>query len=53
MKKFNFPGDIKSLSVDSLKSFINDFNSGNINPSLKSAEIPEDNSAPVKVIVGK
>lgn len=53
MKKFNFPGDVKSLSVESLKTFINEFNSGKIVPSLKSADIPEDNSQPVKVIVGK
>jgi len=51
--KFNFPGELKSLSVDAIKSFVNDFNAGKIIPSLKSADIPEDNSAPVKVIVGK
>lgn len=53
MKKFNYAGDVKSITVQSLKSFIDDFNSGKIQASLKSADIPEDNSQPVKVIVGK
>lgn len=44
MKKYSYPTDTKAISVASLKSFIDEFKSGKIQPSLKSAEIPEDNS---------
>lgn len=53
MKKFSYEGDVKSLTVDSLKSFIEDFKSGKLAPFLKSEAIPESNDEPVKVIVGK
>lgn len=53
MKKFTFPGKAESITVDSLRGFINDFKSGTLTPFLKSADIPADNSEPVKVIVGK
>jgi protein disulfide-isomerase A1 len=53
MKKFAYSGDVKSLTVDSLRPFIEEFKSGKLAPFLKSEEPPTDNSAPVKVIVGK
>ena len=36
MKKFTYPGDIKSLSIDALNKFVSDFKSGNLKPFLKS-----------------
>lgn len=53
MKKFTYEGDIKSVTVDTLRSFVEDFKNDKLNPFLKSAEIPADNSDPVKIIVGK
>jgi protein disulfide-isomerase A1 len=53
MKKYQYAGSTKDITVEQIKSFINDFKSGKITPFLKSEEIPADNSQPVKVIVGK
>jgi len=53
MKKFTYPGDVKSATVESIKNFINEFKSGKLVPSIKSEEIPADNSQPNKVIVAK
>jgi len=53
MKKFTYSGAIDTLTVDALKKFIADFKSGSLQPFLKSADIPADNSEPVKIIVGK
>lgn len=53
MKKFNFPTAVKDLTTKAVKEFLDLFRSGKVEASLKSAEIPEDNSQPVKVIVGK
>jgi protein disulfide-isomerase A1 len=53
MKKFTYSGSIDGLTVESIKSFIDDFNSKNLKPFLKSEEIPTDNSEPLKIIVGK
>jgi len=53
MKKFQYSGDVKSLTLAGIKTFIEDFKTGNIQPFLKSADIPADNSEPVKIIVGK
>jgi len=53
MKKFNYEGSIDSVTVESLTTFIESFRSGKLSAFLKSQDIPEDNSAPVKVIVGK
>jgi len=41
------------FSVESLKQFVDDFLAGNLKPFVKSEELPEDNSGPVKVAVGK
>jgi len=53
MKKFTYSSDVKSVTVDDLSKFIDDFLANKLVASLKSADIPTDNSAPVKVIVGK
>lgn len=53
MKKFQYEGAVKDVSVESLKAFITDFKAGKLTAFLKSEEIPTDNSAPVKVLVGK
>lgn len=41
------------FSVESLEKFIDDFLGGQLEPYLKSEALPEDNSAGVKVVVGK
>jgi protein disulfide isomerase len=53
MKKFTFPGDVATATVDQIKKFITDFKTGQLVPFLKSEPIPAENDDPVKVIVGK
>lgn len=53
MRKFTFEGSLSSLTVDNVKKFVNDFKTGSLIPFLKSEEIPADNTAPVKIVVGK
>ena len=36
-----------------MKNFVTEFKEDRLKPFLKSAEIPADNSEPVKVLVGK
>ncbi len=43
----------EEFSVDSFKAFLAKFESGEVDPYLKSEPIPEDNTAGVKVAVGK
>ncbi len=52
MKKYKFPLDISKLSVENIKAFLNDFKNANLKAFLKSAPAPEDNSKPLKTIVG-
>merc|ERR1712178_191717 len=52
MLKYAYPGAVADLTVDSIGKFADDVLSGAIKPHLKSAPEPEDNSGPVKVIVG-
>ena len=53
MKKFQFPHNVKEVTLDHLKSFVQEFKSNKLSPFLKSEEIPADNSEPVKIVVGK
>ena len=53
MKKYNYPGTVDTLTVESLKSFIDDFNAKSLKPFLKSEEIPAESNDPLKIIVGK
>jgi len=53
MKKYQFTKNVKEVTVHEIKAFIEEFKSGKIQPFLKSEEIPADNTAPVKVVVGK
>jgi len=41
------------FSVESLEKFIQEFLGGKLEPYMKSEELPEDNTTPVKVVVGK
>jgi len=43
----------EKFSVDNLEQFASDFDAGKLEPYIKSEDIPEDNSGPVKVVVGK
>jgi len=53
MKKYQYTKDVKSITVADIKQFIEEFKTGTIQPFMKSEEIPADNSAPVKIVVGK
>ena len=52
MKKYEYMGDAKKITVNSLANFITAFKAKTIKPFYKSQELPEDNSKPLKVIVG-
>ena len=41
MLKFVWEGDVSSMTVDNVKSFVTDFKAGNLKPHLKSAARPE------------
>ena len=41
MLKFVWEGDVSSMTVDNVKSFVSDFKAGNLKPHLKSAARPE------------
>jgi len=43
----------EKFSIDTFKKFMEDYFAGNIEAYIKSEPIPEDNSGPVKVVVGK
>ena len=49
--KYNWDGE--AISADSLADFVSRVKAGSVEPYLKSAEIPESNDEPVKVVVGK
>jgi len=53
MKKFQFPGAVKTITLDGLRSFITDFKTNKLEAFLKSEEVPAENNEPVKIIVGK
>jgi len=53
MKKYQFTKNVKDVTVHEIREFIEEFKSGKIQPFLKSEDIPADNTAPVKVVVGK
>merc|ERR1719412_2384436 len=44
---------IEKFSVDNLQQFVSEFASGSLKPYIKSEPIPEDNTGPVKVVVGE
>jgi protein disulfide-isomerase A1 len=52
MLKYVWDGDIANLSVDGMKTFVEDFKAGKLQPHLKSEEIPA-NDGPLTVLVGK
>ena len=43
----------EKFSVEALHSFVENFAAGKLEPHVKSEEVPEDNSGPVKTVVGK
>lgn len=51
MRKFVYGGNLDTLSVESIKNYIDDFNAGNLRPHLKSEAEPAS-QGPVTVIVG-
>lgn len=53
MKKFTFPGNAESITVDAVKEFVRDFKSGALKPFLKSQDIPTESGEAVKTLVGK
>jgi protein disulfide-isomerase A1 len=53
MKKYSYSGKTEDITLESLKSFIDDFKGKKLQPFLKSEEIPAETSDPLKIIVGK
>ena len=53
MLKYVYEGDVSALTVDDVKKYIASFKSGELTPHLKSEPVPEDNSDPVTILVGK
>ena len=51
MRKFVYPGQLSSLSVFSIKEFVDNFKAGILRPHLKSEPEPSNNG-PLTVIVG-
>jgi protein disulfide isomerase len=49
--KYNY--DYDEVTLENLKSFAERISTGEVEPYLKSAAIPESNDEPVKIIVGK
>merc|ERR1711953_153266 len=43
----------EKFSADNLQQFVTEFASGSLKPYIKSEPIPEDNTGPVKVVVGE
>jgi protein disulfide-isomerase A1 len=52
-KQAKYRYDSEEVTVDNLAAFVQKINSGEIEPFLKSAPIPETNDEPVKIVVGK
>ena len=50
LKKYTLSGEVTTESID---KFVSDWESGKLEPSLKSDEIPATNDEPVKILVGK
>eukprot|EP00612_Vaucheria_litorea_P007495 CAMPEP_0171471622 /NCGR_PEP_ID=MMETSP0946-20130122/812_1 /TAXON_ID=109269 /ORGANISM="Vaucheria litorea, Strain CCMP2940" /LENGTH=479 /DNA_ID=CAMNT_0012001143 /DNA_START=9 /DNA_END=1448 /DNA_ORIENTATION=+ len=50
MKKFGFD---QELTADNIKAHVAAYHAGDLKPTLKSEDIPEDNSGSVQVLVGK
>ena len=53
MLKYLWDGDVATITTDVLRSYIADFKAGKLEPHLKSEAPPEDDGAPLTVIVGK
>jgi protein disulfide-isomerase A1 len=51
-QKFPFDQD-KEITLEAIKSFVDDFVAGKIEPSIKSEPIPETQEGPVTVVVAK
>ena len=51
MKKFNYDGDVKTVTIDSIGTFIDGIKDGSLKPHLKSAAAPETQGN-VVIVVG-
>lgn len=52
MLKYQRDGDVSTITVDGLKTYLDDFRGGKLEPHLKSEPIPEEQGA-LTVLVGK
>ena len=52
MLKYQWEGDMAGLAVDGLRTYLDDFRAGKLEPHLKSEPIPEEQGA-LTVLVGK
>jgi len=54
LKEKFYPGsEDEEFTAETVKAFIDNLLAGKVSPNLQSEEIPEDNSGPVKIVVGK
>jgi hypothetical protein len=53
MKKFTYEGDVSSLTVEQIGSFIQAFKDAKLKVALKSQDIPVDEGKALKTLVGK
>merc|ERR1711937_297984 len=53
MKKYQYPGKVEEITVESVGTFVQDVLDGKLKPHLKSDEPPATQDGPVTVIVGK
>jgi len=53
MKKFTYGGSLDTLTVEDVQKFVDDFKNKNLQPFLKSEEIPPQTGDALKIIVGK
>lgn len=52
LRKFTFSGDVNTMTVESIKSFIDDFKADRLKPFLKSEAIPTTQEGHVQTLVG-
>ncbi|CDW72484.1 disulfide isomerase [Stylonychia lemnae] len=53
MKKFTYSESIDGLTVEGIQKFVDEFKNKNLQPFLKSEEVPPETGDALKIIVGK
>lgn len=53
LDKYDMTEWVDELTVEGIEKFINDFFDGKLKPYLMSAEVPEKNDGPMKIVVSQ